>query len=106
MPHTQVAVIRKTWNKYAHSNFTLTREAYLLFSRSEKFLIFLLKSKANASLYFNTSTQRLALVSAFLRCRFSVLLFCPGARIVSILLAKLLLFFHICKYLCKNHSKK
>ena len=27
------------------------REAYLLFSRSEKFLIFLLKSKANASLF-------------------------------------------------------
>lgn len=42
-------VLGKPWNKYAHSNFTLMREAYLQNSRFERFLVFQAKSKANAS---------------------------------------------------------
>ena len=55
------------------------------------------------------SAQRLALVSAFLRCRLSVLLFSVPEigrwSFKTFASAKLQLFSDMCKYLCKNHSK-
>ena len=99
MPHTwRLLVLGKPKNrKCTDSNFTLTREAYLLNSsiRFERFLVFQSsRAKANASFYFNTSAQRFALVSAFLRYRAQRLGICSFAA------AKVQKIFDIYKKIC------